>query len=154
MGMDTSRPILHGPTTDLILKAFYQVYNALGYGFLERVYAAATAHTLRKLGLIAAREVPIRVEYDGITIGEYQADLVVNDAVLVEIKAARALAEEHQAQLLNYLRATRFEVGLLLNFGPEPQFRRRVFENARKGQPPRAQGRAGALHKFGGVPEI
>ena len=65
-----------------------------------------------------------------------------------------ARVEEFQAQLLNYLRATRFEVGLLLNFGPEPQFRRRVFENARKGQPPRAQGRAGALHKFGGVPEI
>jgi GxxExxY protein len=154
MAMNTSRPILHEPTTELILKAFYQVYNALGYGFLERVYAAATAHALRKLGLTAVRELPIRVEYDGITVGEYQADLVVNDAVLVEIKAARALAEEHEAQLLNYLRATRFEVGLLLNFGPEPQFQRRVFQNARKGQPSRAQRRAGAVHRFGGVPEL
>ena len=151
--MNTKRPILHGPTTDLILKAFYQVYNALGYGFLERVYVSAIMHTLRKLGLTPEREVPILVEYDGITVGEYRADLVVNNVILVEVKAARGLADEFEAQLLNYLRATRMEVGLLLNFGPEPQFFRRVFENERKGKPLRSEG-PGTVQKFGGVPEL
>ena len=133
--METNRPLLHAETTDHILKAFFRVYNTLGYGFLERVYANALALAAKQAGLAVAREIPVRVEYEGIVVGQYKADLVVNDAVLVEIKATHALLEEHQAQLLNYLRATRFEVGLLLNFGPLPQFQRKVFDNSRKGKP-------------------
>ena len=79
------------------------------------------------------QQVPIRVHYDGVLVGEYAADIVADGEVIVELKAARMLAEEHEAQLLNYLRATPYEVGLLLNFGPKPEFRRRVFENSRKG---------------------
>ncbi len=122
----------HSGVTDLIIKAFYTVYNTLGYGFLEKVYVNAMVIELGKLGLHAAHEVAIQVSYAGQIVGEYFADLVVANSVLVEVKAARALAPEHEAQLLNYLKATPVEVGLLLNFGPKPEFKRKVFDNARK----------------------
>jgi GxxExxY protein len=123
----------HAGTTSLLLKAFYEVYNKLGYGFLERVYENAMAIAARKLGIRIDQQVPIRVHFDGELVGEYAADLVADGSVILELKAAQALAEEHEAQLLNYLKATRFEVGLLLNFGPKPEYRRRIMDNSRKG---------------------
>lgn len=123
----------HTDVTDKIIHTFYTVYNSLGYGFLEKVYRNAMAIELNKLGLKTIPEAPIRVYYDGQCVGEYFADLVVADAVIVELKAARQLAEEHEAQLLNYLKATRYEVGLLLNFGPKPEIKRKAYDNDRKG---------------------
>jgi len=123
----------HRDVTELIIKAFYTVYNALGYGFLEKVYENALLIELRRLGMEAVQQSPIVVRYLGSVVGEYFADLVVNDKVIVEIKAVRGFAPEHEAQLLNYLKATEYEVGLLLNFGPEPELRRKVFDNKRKG---------------------
>jgi GxxExxY protein len=123
----------HADVTDLIIKAFYRVYGELGYGFLEKVYRNSMAIELRKLGLDVVPEACIAVYYDGQVVGEYFADLLVADAVIVELKAVRKLLEEHEAQLLNYLKATPYEVGLLLNFGPKPEIKRKVFDNARKG---------------------
>ena len=123
----------HTNVTELIIKAFYTVYNTLGYGFLEKVYRNSLAIELRKLGLTAATEVPINVYYEGDLVGEYIADLVVAGVVLVELKAVKKLLDEHEAQLLNYLKATPYEVGLLLNFGPQPEVKRKAFDNARKG---------------------
>ncbi len=131
--LDRSSRLKHADVTDLIIKAFFDVYNELGYGFLERVYANAMSIAARRLGLDVVRNPPIRVHFRGEVVGEYVADLLVNQLVLVELKAARTLAAEHEAQLLNYLKATPYEVGLLLNFGPRPQFKRRAFENTRKG---------------------
>ncbi len=119
--------------TELIIKAFYTVYNTLGYGFQEKVYRNALAIELRKLGLKVIQEARIVVYYDGEMVGEYFADLLVAGAVIVELKAVKRLLEEHEAQLLNYLKATPYEVGLLLNFGPKPQIKRKAFDNSRKG---------------------
>ena len=123
----------HKAITDLILKAFYKVYNTLGYGFLEKVYENAMVLELEKMGLKVVSQAPIQVFYEGHVVGEYCADLLVEDAVIVELKAVRALVAEHEAQLLNYLKATRYGVGLLLNFGPRPQVKRKVYDNERKG---------------------
>lgn len=123
----------HKDTTDLIIKAFYTVYNSLGYGFLEKVYENAMVIELGRLGLKVVPQAPILVFYDGQSVGEYYADLVVEDEVIVELKATRRLALENEAQLLNYLKATIYEVGLLLNFGPMPQIKRKVYDNERKG---------------------
>ncbi|MEJ5310957.1 MAG: GxxExxY protein [Anaerolineae bacterium] len=123
----------HTAVTQCIIKAFYTVYNTLGYGFAEKVYRNAMALELRKLGVPVAVEFPIQVYYKGEVVGEYFADLVVADAVVVELKAAREFAEAHEAQLLNYLKATRYEVGLLMNFGPKPEFVRKAYDNDRKG---------------------
>ena len=123
----------HREITDLILNAFYRVYNELGYGFLEKVYENALSIEASDLGLSVSQQVSIEVVYKHHKVGYYEADLVVNDAIIVELKAAHALTAAHEAQLLNYLKATRFEVGLLLNFGPKPDFRRKAFDNQRKG---------------------
>lgn len=123
----------HEEITESILKAFYNVYNELGYGFLEKVYENAIAIEARDSGLKIAQQVSIEVIYKQQKVGYYEADLVINDAVIVELKAAKQLTDKHQAQLLNYLKATRFEVGLLLNFGPTPTFKRKAFDNSRKG---------------------
>ena len=117
----------HTDITNLILKGFFNVYNKLGFGFLEKVYEHALLIELRKLGLSVINQFPIKVHYDNIEVGNYFADLIVNDAVIVEIKAAEGLVEEHEAQLVNYLKAIEIEVGLLLNFGKTPQFKRKVF---------------------------
>ena len=111
----------HGELTERVLKAFYHVYNTLGYGFLEKVYQNALAVTLRKQGLRVETGVPIDVYFEGEVVGEYWADVIVDGCVILEIKSARALNEAHQYQLINYLRATRISVGLVLNFGPQPQ---------------------------------
>ena len=123
----------HTDVTELIIKAFYTVYHTLGYGFLEKVYGNAMAVELRKLGLDVSQEARVTVYYDGEVVGEYCADLLVADAVIVELKAVKGLLPEHEAQLLNYLKATPYEVGLLLNFGPKSEIRRKAFDNSRKG---------------------
>ena len=122
----------HSDLTEQIIGAFYAVYSALGYGFLENVYVKALIIELEHRGLQVKHEFPIKVYYAGRLVGEYFADLVVNDLVILEIKAVRILANEHEAQLLNYLKATSYEVGLLLNFGPKPETKRRSFDNTRK----------------------
>jgi GxxExxY protein len=122
----------HSDVTDRIIGVFYDVYNVLGYGFLEKMYERAMVMRLEKAGLSVRPQEQIDVYFDGELIGHYLADLVVNDVVLVELKAADRLAPEHEAQLLNYLRATDIEVGLLLNFGNEAKVVRRAFDNHRK----------------------
>ena len=124
--------MLHSEITDLILKAFYKVYNTLGYGFLEKVYERSMIIELTKLGLNIEQQKNIKVYYDFNQVGDYYADLLVNGLVIIELKAAENICEGHEAQLLNYLRATDIEVGLLLNFGTEPQFKRKFFTNDKK----------------------
>ncbi len=133
METDKARTFKHGDITDVVLSAFYEVFNRLGYGFLEKVYENALAAELRMRGLNIKQQVPIPVYYKERLVGEYIADLIVEGKVLVELKACKEICEEHEAQLLNYLKATAFEVGLLLNFGPKPTFERKTFDNARKG---------------------
>ncbi len=125
--------LLHAGVTKLLIEAFYTVYRELGYGFLERVYENSMAIAARNLGLEIRQQVPIRVHYRGTVVGQYSADLVANGVVIVELKAAHELAAAHEAQLLNYLKATPYEVCLLVNFGPKPQHKRKVYENHRKG---------------------
>jgi len=122
----------HSDLTEQIIGAFYAVYSVLGYGFLENVYVKALVIELKNRGMNAQKEFPIEVYYAGQKVGEYYADLIVNDLVILEIKAVKSLIDEHEAQLLNYLKATPYEVGLLLNFGPKPETKRRSFDNARK----------------------
>src|SRR5690554_3465841 len=121
--------LLHKDITDKIIKAYYNVYNTLGYGFLEKVYENAMMIELQKQGLHVQKQIPIKVLYENQLVGEYYADILVDETVIVELKAAKTLCEEHEFQLLNYLKATELEVGLLLNFGKEPQFKRKIFTN-------------------------
>ncbi len=123
----------HADVTDKIIGAHYTVYNTLGPGFAEKVYENALALELHKNGCRVETQKPIDVYYAGQRVGEYFADMVVNDVVIVELKAVKTLLKEHEAQLIHYLKATTIEVGLLFNFGPEPQFRRRVYDNDKKG---------------------
>lgn len=132
LGMDSPPSLKHSEVTDKIIGVFYDVYNELGYGFLESTYAEAMVIALAQSGLPAAREVPVPVWFRGEKVGQYYADMVVDQRVLLELKAARNLESAHEAQLLHYLRATEIEVGLLLNFGLRPQFRRLLFDNERK----------------------
>ena len=118
--------------TGKIIQAFYKVYNELGYGFLEKVYEKALALELESMGLRVGRQRPIKVYYLGRQVGDYYADLMVEGLVIIELKCAEALCEAHEAQLLNYLKATEIEVGLLLNFGAKPSFRRKIFTNEKK----------------------
>jgi GxxExxY protein len=131
--MKNNTELLHKDITDKILHAFYKmVYPQLGYGFLERVYENSMLIALHDLGVAVRAQAKIDVFFQRQVVGEYFADLLVEEAVIVELKAVPHLLNEHIAQLLNYLRATPFEVGILLNFGPTPGIRRMVFENARK----------------------
>ncbi len=117
---------LHSDITSKIIRAFYNVYNKLGFGFLEKVYEKSMLIELHKLGLKAENQKQIKVYYDNVKVGEYYADIIVNDCVIIELKAAENLIPEHEAQLVNYLRATEIEVGLLLNFGKTAQKTRKV----------------------------
>ena len=131
-GIDVTT-LKHEDTTGRILYAFYKkVYPQLGYGFLEKVYENAMACELRRMGLRVEQQARIDVFYDGVLVGQYFSDLLVEGAVIVELKAVERVTEEHKAQLLNYLRATPHEVGLLLNFGPRPEHHRKAFDNERK----------------------
>lgn len=118
--------------TERIIKAFYKVYNTLGYGFLEKVYQNALLIELRKMGFKCISEAPIRVYYEGILVGDYRADILVDDCIIIENKASEAIAEENEFQLINYLKATEIEIGLLLNFGKKPELKRKIFTNDRK----------------------
>ena len=126
--------LLHKNITDIILKSYYKVFNNLGYWFLEKVYENALFYELKKQGLVCEKQKPIKVYYDEIQVGEYYADIIVNECIIIELKAAESLAEEHEFQLINYLKATDIEVGLVLNFGKNPQFKRKIFTNNKKSQ--------------------
>lgn len=137
--MDNSKSIKpdfqgkHSELTKEIIGIFYDVCNELGYGFTERVYENAMVISLKKKAFSVKQQVPVSVYYDGQVVGDYVVDLLVNDLVILELKAVRKLSPEHEAQLLNYLKATEIEVGLVLNFGPKAEFIRRVLDNDRKG---------------------
>jgi len=118
--------------TQKIIGAFYTVYNTLGYGFLENVYENALRIELQKMGLTVATQYAINVYYGGQVVGEYYADLLIEEQVIIELKAVRNLLPEYEAQLLNYLNATQYEIGLLLNFGIKPQIKRKIFDNEQK----------------------
>jgi len=117
-----------------IIKRFYIVYNKLGYGFLERVYEKSLKFELDKAGFLVERQKPINVYYETELVGEYFADLFVENKVIIELKASEMLCENHELQLINYLKATDIEVGLLLNFGHKPEIRRKAFSNINKNQ--------------------
>ena len=124
--------MLHEDITNRIICAFYNVYNTLGHGFLERVYENALAIELRKSGLQVTQQESVKVFYEGEQVGDYFADILVNGLIILELKAAEGLKNEHFAQLTNYLKATDKEVGLLLNFGKKPEFKRVVLGNETK----------------------
>ncbi|MBE0663908.1 MAG: GxxExxY protein [Bacteroidales bacterium] len=115
-----------------IINAFYEVYNTLIYGFLEKVYEHALYKELNNRGFHVSRQEPIGVLYKGQKVGEYYADLVVEGKVILELKASESICDEHKYQLINYLKATNIEVGLLFNFDRKPQFDRKVFQNKNK----------------------
>ncbi len=117
----------HSELTQKIIAAFFRVYNTLGYGFLEKVYENAMVLELRSKGLDVKVQHPITVMYQGAQVGSYYADLVVEDQVIVELKAAEEICEEHEFQLVNYLKATNKEIGLLLNFGVSPRVKRKIY---------------------------
>lgn len=119
----------HQELTKKIIACFYKVYNTLGYGFLEKVYENALLIELQNNNLRCSKQFPIKVYYEDVKVGDYYADIIVEDAVILELKAAESLCEEHEYQLINYLKATDIEVGLLLNFGKEPEFKRKIFSN-------------------------
>jgi GxxExxY protein len=122
----------HGLVTDKILKVFYEVYNELRHGFLESVYHRSLVLALEAVGLNACSRVVVPVWFRGTQVGHFEADVLVERCVLLELKATRTLDSSHRAQLLNYLRATDIEVGLLLNFGEKPEFKRLIFDNLKK----------------------
>lgn len=124
--------LLHEELTNAIIKTFYEVYNELGYGFLEKVYQNSLYLELKNKGYKVEAQKKILVYYKGIEVGEYYADLLVEDTVILELKAAECIVKDFENQILNYLRGTECEVGLLLNFGKKPEFKRKIFENHRK----------------------
>ena len=124
--------LLHKDLSEKIIKCYFKVYNTLGYGFLEKVYENALAIELRKMGLNVRCQQPIRVYYETELVGEYFADIIVNDLIILELKANSAIQEQHEYQLLNYLKATNIELGFLFNFGTEAEYIRKVFMNKYK----------------------
>ena len=118
--------------TEKVIGVYYEVYNELGHGFLESVYEQAMLIALSEAGLHVARQLPITVYFRGQVVGEFRADIMVNNLVIVEIKAARTIESAYEAQIMHYLRATDVEIGLLMNFGPKPEFKRFIFDNERK----------------------
>lgn len=125
--------LLHEELTGKILRCFYNVYNKLGYGFLEKVYENALLIELQKNGMQAPQQKPIKVYYENVQVGSYYADILVEDMCILELKAGEGgIIMEHELQLLNYLKATDYEIGLLLFFGEKPSFKRKVFTNENK----------------------
>jgi GxxExxY protein len=123
--------MFHAKLTDEIISSFFKVYNTLGYGFLEKVYENALVIELKRAELNVLQQQNIKVYYENQVVGNYFADIIA-DQVILEIKSAEGLREENKAQLINYLKATDKEVGLLLNFGRTPEFKRVIFTNDRK----------------------
>ena len=125
--MDTGKPSLVEPETSrIVLDAFFAVYRSLGYGFLEAVYENAMIVALREAGLRPVQQAPLKVRFRGQVVGDYRADILIPGVLLLEIKSASSLVPAHDAQLINYLKATGLRVGMLLNFGPRPTFRRKA----------------------------
>lgn len=120
----------HTDVTERIIGAAYEVHNELGFGFLEKVYENALAIELQEQGLSVRQQEPVQVFYKGHLVGDYVADLVVEDKVVVELKAVKLLDKAHEVQLVNYLKATRMEVGLLLNFGSSVKVTRKAFSHS------------------------
>lgn len=121
--------ILHRDLTQEIIRIFYEVYNELGYGFLERVYQNALFYELKMNGFDVKAQHKIKVFYKEVEVGEYICDILVNDLIILELKAQEQLVEANEFQLINYLKATNYEVGLLLNFGKKAEFKRKIFQN-------------------------
>ena len=119
----------HNDLTKKIIGCFYNVYHSLGYGFLEKVYENSLALELKQNGLFVTQQMPIKVSYKNNPVGDYFADLVVENKIILELKAQEILIPENEAQLLNYLKATEYEIGLLLNFGKKPEIKRKIFSN-------------------------
>src|SRR5688572_11467542 len=137
--MDTERALkhtdpayLHSDITDIASGAFYRVYNGMGFGFLESVYRNALARELMKAGVAFEREVPVDIWYDEEIVGHFRADFLIEGRVILEVKASAAIGEADRKQLLNYLRGSSVEVGLLLHFGPKPVVERVLYTNDRK----------------------
>jgi len=130
--MTAEAVLKHADVTEKIIGVFYDVYNEMGYGFLECVYEESLVIALREAGLAANRQIPLPVWFRGHKVGEFRADLLVENCVLLDLKSARSLDPAHEAQLLHYLKSTEIEIGMLLNFGARPQFRRLLFDNERK----------------------
>ncbi len=128
-----------GEITEKIIGVFFEVYNELGFGFLESVYHKAMLHALVDAGLRAETQVYLPVFFRGHLVGDFFADIFVERAVILELKAADELDPAHNSQLLNYLKASPAEVGMLLNFGPKPRFNRLVFDNERKRSRPKIE---------------
>lgn len=124
--------MLHQQLTQQVIGCFYTVYNTLGYGFLEKVYENSMMFELCSNGLECLQQVPIDVLYRNEHVGDYCCDILVDNKIILELKATKSIAEEHEAQLINYLRATEFEIGLLLNFGKKAEFKRKIFSNHQK----------------------
>lgn len=125
--------LLHDEITQIIIRCFYNVYNQLGFGFLEKVYENALIVELKANGLDASRQIPIEVFYKEHSVGNYFADIIVENKIIIEIKAGEnGLIAEHELQLINYLKATKMEVGLLLSFGKRAEFKRKIFTNDNK----------------------
>jgi GxxExxY protein len=122
----------HSTLTESIIGTFFEVYNELGHGFLESVYENSLGIALSEKGFEINQQIAIPVHFRGKLVGDFVADIIVDRSVLLELKSARAIDGAHIAQLLNYLKATDIEVGLLLNFGHKPEFKRLAFENRRK----------------------
>ncbi len=121
--------LVHEELTKTIIGAFYNVYNKLGYGFLEGVYENALMIELEKINLKAEQQVPIKIFYDKKNVGNFYTDILVENSVILELKAVSDLTSSHEAQLLNYLKGSGLEVGLLLNFGPSPKVSRKIFQD-------------------------
>lgn len=130
--MGAEAALKHAEVTEKIIGVFYDVYNELGYGFLECVHEESLVIALHEAGLTANRQIPLPVWFRGHKVGEFRADVLVENCVLLELKSARSLDPAHEAQLLHYLKSTEIEIGMLLNFGARPQFRRLLFDNERK----------------------
>ena len=133
----TNEQFRHSELTKRIIGCFFDVYNELGFGFIESVYENSLSIALRENGFQIHQQIAIPVWFRGKQVGDFDADIMVDRLVLLELKTARAIESAHLAQLMNYLKATEIEVGLLLNFGPKPEFKRAVFGNDRKATPTR-----------------
>lgn len=125
--------LLHEQLTNVILQCFYKVYNELGYGFLEKVYENALIIELKDKSLLCVQQAPVHVNYQQNNVGVYYADILVEDKVILELKAGEgSICEAHEHQLMNYLKATEYEVGMILFFGEKPTMRRKIFTNDKK----------------------
>lgn len=124
--------MIHQELSNKLINAFYNVYNILGFGFLEKVYENALKFELEQFGYVVEQQKRIKVQYKEIIAGDYYADLLVENVIIIELKVAEAICDEHIAQLTNYLKATEIELGFLFNFGKKPEFKRIIFTNDKK----------------------